>query len=331
MTDDVGILQFSKLSAPDPQSGYTLDDNARALIVSLYIDDISKYALNYASYLRDSQQIDGTWSNFLLDNEYYSHFDSEDSFGRALLASSLGANSETKEVANICKKLFAENMAKTAHFNSPRGIAYALLALCKAEANNLKLAAVDSLISLLSERLVAFYQRNHQKKWLWFEENLTYCNGILPQAMFNVYAVNGDKKCLQIAHETLNFLCDVLFRDGYLNIVGNNGWYSRNGTIPLFDQQPVDAVSIIYSCIDAYETIGEMDYLQLAVNAYKWYHGNNIHGLPLYNPNTGGCFDGLTAQGVNLNQGAEAILSLLFSDILIKNFIEEKVDIDKSS
>jgi hypothetical protein len=331
MTDEIGMLQFSRLSTPDPTSGYTLDDNARALIISLSMENGYNHALKYASYLNNAQQKDGTWSNFLFDNKYYPHFDSEDSFGRALLACSLAVVSPYNNISKLGKQMLLKNVLPVKNFRSPRGIAYALLALCKAKPEDFKNNNFETLISTLSERLISFYQLNHQKNWLWFEETITYCNGVLPQSLYNVYTITGDKKSLKIAHESLNFLCQILFRDGYLNIIGNRGWHTRNNTIPLFDQQPVDAASIIYSCLDAYEIIGEIEYLELAVKAYKWYHGLNIHGISLYDNQTGGCYDGLTPKGLNLNQGAEAVLSLLFSDTLMKKFIEKEIDINKSS
>ena len=120
---------------------------------------------------------------------------------------------------------------------------------------------------------------------------------------------------MKIGHDSLYFLNGILFRDGYLNIVGNEGWYSKGGAIPLFDQQPVDAASINFACMEAYESIGNKEYLDLAKLAHAWYRGANIHSLSLYNEKTGGCFDALTADGVNLNQGAESTLSLLLCDL----------------
>ncbi|MEN6349994.1 MAG: glycosyltransferase, partial [Syntrophomonas sp.] len=154
---------------------------------------------------------------------------------------------------------------------------------------------------------------------------------ILPQAMFAAYAFSGDKKHLKIAHDSLNFLNSILFKEGYLNIIGNQGWYYRESKTSRFDQQPVDAASTIYANFDAYQIIGENEYLEMASLAHQWYRGRNINHLSLYNPQTGGCYDALTYQGVNRNQGAEAVLSLLLSDILMENFIESKIEMQQSS
>lgn len=333
MTDETGMLQFSKLSAPDPRSGYTLDDNARALMIALFMNNGEEHALKYAEFLYKAQRPDGSWSNFLFDNQYFSHFDSEDSVGRALLACSLGSLSKWNSVRKICTEMFKRNIPRVLTFNSLRGTAYGLLALCKSklpESDNKNLK-INMLINHLSERLLNSYQTSHVNKWMWFEDRLTYCNGILPQALLAAYAVNGDKKCLKIGHDSLSFLTNILFKKGYLNIVGNHGWYKKGEVLPLFDQQPVDAASIVYACLEAYEVVGSTEYLELAVLAHKWYRGLNVHGISLYDKKTGGCYDGLTPEGVNLNQGAEAVLSLLFSDTLMKGIIEQKTAIEKTS
>lgn len=313
MTTQNGILQFSQLQTADPGSGYTLDDNARALIMALNREDGYELAGCYATYLYRSQLSD-SWANFELNGQFSSSFDSEDSVGRALLACSLGTTSHWPEIRKICIDMMVRNLPRTFDFSSPRAIAYTLLGLCKGEIPVFPEKLLH-MISLLSNRLINLYQSKHDNGWFWFEDYLTYSNGILPQALFAVYSTNGDKKALKIGHDSLNFLNGLLFRDGYLNIIGNKGWYSKGGRIPLFDQQPVDAASIYFACMEAYVSIGNREYLDLAKLAHAWYRGTNVHSLSLYNAETGGCFDALTEDGVNLNQGAESTLSLILCDL----------------
>ena len=326
MTDEVGMLQFSRGGTPDPRSGYTLDDNARALLVALNMGEKAyPYAYRYMKFLAQAQRPDGSWSNFLLDGQYYSRFDSEDSIGRAILACSMATRSEWPDIAALASRLIITKLAYLPGFSSPRAIAYALVGLCQG-----KIPCTDKhlheLVNKLSGALMSLYGKNRSRDWMWFEDYLTYCNGILPQALFCVYSFNGDKKCLKIAHESLNFLNGIVFSTGYLNIIGNEGWYHRGGRAPLFDQQPVDAASIAFACREAYQNLGKQEYLQLANLAWQWYEGKNIHGLPLYNENTGGCHDALTPDGVNQNQGAEAVLSLLLTELLMEGSISSKLD-----
>jgi len=331
MVDDIGILQFSKQDFPDYQSGYTLDDNARALIVSLSMGESAyPYALRFLNCLEQAQRPGGSWSNFYYEGKYFSDFDSEDSIGRALLACSAATRCDWPDVASLARKILINQLPAVKSFTSPRAIAYALLGLCKGE-----MPCPDKIrhemVSLLAAYLTGLYSRTRSRDWMWFENYITYCNGILPHALFSVYAFNSDKKCLKIAHESLNFLNGILFSQGYLNIVGNQGWYHRNGKLPRFDQQPVDAASIAFACWEAYQNLGKREYMELAHLAHNWYRGRNIHGLSLYNEVSGGCHDALTENGLNLNQGAEAVLSLLLTDLLMAGSISRDLPEVKSS
>lgn len=331
MTDEIGMLQFSQGDHPDPRSGYTLDDNARALLVSLYMGEEGyPHACRYMAFLAQAQSSDGTWSNFLLDGKYSSTFDSEDSIGRALMVCSAATLSVWPDLAFQSSQLISKKLGDVVNFSSPRAIAYTLVGLCKG-----KIPCPDKqlhdIVNRLSSFLTAIYDRARKPDWLWFEDYLTYCNAILPHALFCVYSFNGDKKCLKIAHESINFLNNILFREGYLNIIGNQGWYHRRGSLPLFDQQPVDAASTAFVCWEAYQCLGKNEYIYLANLAYQWFRGNNIHRLSLYDEESGGCCDAITNDGVNTNQGAESVLSLLLTDLLMENRIRNELQTVKTS
>ncbi len=332
MTDNLGFLQFSQLDQPDPLSGYTLDDNARALLVTLFMGDEGyPYACLFSKYLMQSQGSNGSWCNFRLQGKFIHSFDSEDSIGRAFLACSAASISNWSDIACYCSTMLQKALPGILGFTSPRGIAYSLIGLCKGNFSFLTDRQHNELINLLAKKLLNLYSAQCSRDWKWFEDHMTYCNAILPQALFAVYAFNGDKKCLKVAHESLGFLNERLFARGYLSIIGNEGWYHRGSTLPLWDQQPVDAASIIFACWEAYQAIGLTEYLELSILAHQWYRGKNINGLALYNDETGGCYDALTRQGVNLNQGAEAVLSLLLSDLLLQGNVAGKLREVKSS
>jgi len=331
MTDETGMLQFSRGDHPDPRSGYTLDDNARALLASLYMGEKGyPAARGYMNFLTQAQMPDGSWSNFLLDEKYSSSFDSEDSIGRAIMACSAATVSVWPDLALQASQLISNKLGNVINFSSPRAIAYTLVGLCKG-----KVPCSDKqlhvIVSRLSSFLITLYDKTRRHDWFWFEDYLTYCNGILPQALFCVYSFNGDKKCLKAAHESINFLNDILFREGYLNIVGNQGWHHRKGSLPLFDQQPVDAASTAFACWEAYQCLGKNEYIYLAYRAYQWFLGKNIHNLPLYDEVSGGCCDAITEDGINTNQGAEAVLSLLLTDLLVDNSIRSELPVVKTS
>lgn len=328
MSYDRGMLQFSQLQRPDPRSGYTLDDNARALMIALHMEDGYEWASSYARFLWRAQRKDGSWCNLFCKGRYSACCNSEDSIGRALLACSMGASSPSDDISRLCRKMFEKNLPRVLAFRSPRAIAYSLLSICKYIQPS---TAQYTMMARLSGQLISLYQKHKRRGWLWFEDYLTYCNGVLPQAMFAVYAAAGDKKALKTGHDSLDFLNEILFQEGYLNIVGNNGWYHKGKQMPRFDQQPVDAASTVFACYEAYHAIGRKEYFDLASLAHAWYRGKNIHGLSLYAEENGGCYDALTATGVNGNQGAEAVLSLLLSDLAMAGRLEQKRPLIQSS
>lgn len=328
MTSEDGILQFSIGAHPNPSSGYTLDDNARALLLTIFLDDSAyPYARSYTNYMYKAQKANGHWYNFCLKGNFASQFDSEDSIGRAILACSFGTACRWKDIQNDCYVMLIRSLPRALHFSSPRAIAYVLLGLCKAQLTFCPEKLQFELIKDMSYKLLLSYQRMHSTNWRWFETYLTYCNGIIPHALFAAFNINGDKKILHTAYESLNFLNDQLFAQGYLNIIGNNGWYHKDCKRAYFDQQPVDAASMVFACSEAYQTLAKNEYRELAEIAHCWYRGKNAHKLSLYDENSRGCYDALTKEGINLNQGAESLLSLLLSDMLIEKIAHEEKDI----
>jgi uncharacterized protein YyaL (SSP411 family) len=95
--------------------------------------------------------------------------------------------------------------------------------------------------------------------------------------------------------------------------IGNRGWYQRGGARARFDQQPIEAQNMIQACMEAYNVTGENRWINEARKCFEWFLGRNDLNARLLDYRTGGCFDGLTADGVNLNQGAESTLAWLLS------------------
>jgi hypothetical protein len=316
MTDDGGMFQFAKLGAPDPGSGYTVDDNARALLVVLHMNEGEYRGLadTYLRFLAAAQRTDGKWCNWRLDGSFITAIDSDDSQGRAFLACCAASLCERPETSAAGRRMALRALPVLAGLRSPRAVAYALLGICLnpglSTRHNVVLAGVARD---LAGYLTGLYDTSSRRSWHWFEEILAYCNGIIPQALFAYYSFAQDRAALRVAREALGFLTDALFAGGYLSIVGNRGWWRRGTKIPCYDQQPVDACSMVMAYTQAFRATGDSQYLPLAGAAYEWYGGANINRISLYDSATGGCYDALTPEGVNLNQGAESLLSLLLS------------------
>jgi len=168
-------------------------------------------------------------------------------------------------------------------------------------------------IKKLADRLVELYEKQHQKEWHWFEEVVTYSNGRLPESLLLAYKITGEKKYLKVAQETLDFLANLVIMEGRLVLVGHGGWCNIKGQRAYFDQQPVDASSMVQAFLTAYDVTDKQEYYDRAVLAFHWFLGKNSINQTLYDEMTGGCFDGLLPNCVNLNQGAESTICYLLA------------------
>lgn len=321
ITDKTGIIQFAVLDKPNPQSGWTVDDNARALLVALNMEGNSRerLAVLYTRFLKNAQRPDGRWRNLKVQGNYLTDLDSGDCQGRAFLACSIAASCGLGEVSELAREMLERALPTLSQLRFPRSRAYVLLGLvrCTTLSGNEDGAAVKTAQEFCDD-LIYIYDRTKGRGWYWFEDKITYCNGIIPQALFAYHSFSGNRRARSVARDSLAFLSDNLFDEGYLNIIGNKGWWQRGKEIPRYDQQPVDACSMVLALQEAYLVTGEKKYLDLARLAWEWYTGRNINKASLYNQETGGCYDALTVDGVNFNQGAEALLSWLYSSQVTK-------------
>ena len=170
-----------------------------------------------------------------------------------------------------------------------------------------------SLLYTLKERLLDQYRQRPDPDWHWFEDVVTYDNGIIPLALFHYYEVINDEEVLDAACATTDWLDSLVFQRSYLSLVGNQGWYPRDGEIPMYDQQAIDAMAMILLYYRAYNVTKEGAYLKRMFRSFLWFLGDNTLGVPVYDHKTGGCYDGLEENGINENQGAESTLAYMVS------------------
>lgn len=333
MTDDYGLMQFANHTEPDVKSGYTIDDNARALIFSVLHDNLmnkgipSKLTKTYLKFIERSQESDGHFKNNQKNEEESTNKYSEDSFGRTIWA--LGYTIykiQDEKLKSRSRQIFMNSFNRIASLESSRAIAFSLCGLsyyCRDDANQ----EAVYLIKTLADRLVELYDEEAGDDWEWFEPFLTYANAKLPEALFLAYNITGDKRYLEIGESTLGFLADTVFIEDGIYPIGQNGWYNRNGKRALFDQQPLDVSYIVQAFLTAYDITQDKEYYDKAVKAFNWFLGKNHLNQMIYNENTGGCYDGLGRHTVNLNQGAESTVSYLMARI----FLEEQKKKKRSS
>jgi hypothetical protein len=275
-------------------------------------------AANYMSFVHYSQRDDGTFHNFM---NYQREFvkdrdkdaDSEDSQARAIWALGYTAGKcGEPSLRFVASELFhkSKHLAKTM---GVRGTAFAILGLCEYLEAHPDDRKVHRLLESASDKLVEFHKRTTEKEWEWFEERLTYANGILPLALFRSYHLIHNKKYLSVATKTLSFLEKIYFEQDYLQLVGNHRWRTKSESGALFDQQPIDAMASILLFREAYLVLDDLEYLERMRQSFDWFLGKNRLGKPLYDFESKGCRDGLMEKDMNVNQGAESTICFLLS------------------
>jgi len=140
------------------------------------------------------------------------------------------------------------------------------------------------------------------------------------------YRAAGEQRCLDIAVESLGFLEGITFRHGYFKPVGCNGWLLKGGEPAEYDEQAVEACEMVLTYLDAYEVTGNREYLQKAKMCHAWFEGVNSKGICLIDRESGACFDGLTEHGVNLNMGAESLISYVMSYLRISGVYDREAE-----
>ncbi len=340
ITNDYGIIQFCKHSAPDATSGYTLDDNARALIFSILHAKLFKsehtaeisgnLAKTYLKFIEISQEGDGNFKNNHKNEEEFTNSHSEDSYGRAIW--SLGYtvnNSIDLIIKDKAKILLNKSLGFIDKIESPRAKAFIIIGLC----NYYKTRPEPEILSIIrnfANELVGLYNDESCEDWNWFESYLTYSNSKLPESLFYAYDVLRDEEYLEVAKKSLDFLSNLIFIDGELSPIGQNGWYKRNGERAFFDQQPLDASSMTIAYLTAYRITKNLQYYNNAVLAFNWFLGKNHLKQMMYDETTGGCYDGLGRHNVNLNQGAESSVSYLLARIFLEEHKKEMKKINEN-
>ena len=336
LTDDTGIIQHAKFGIPNLKEGYCLDDNARALLMVLMaynqLKDLLALELSpiYLSYIHYMQNPDGTFRNFLSFNRnFLDEVGSEDSFGRTIWALGyLLGNAPNDAYFQTGKLLFFDAKPNFEKLQSIRSIAYTMIGISYYLKSNPSDEEMIQCLRNLTNKLVKHYKENSASEWKWFESTLTYDNGILPLALLHSAEILKDGKIIKIAIETMNFLTDNTFKDGYLSIIGNKEWYKKDGKRSMFAQQPIDAMAMVLMFHQAFVLTKDKEYLSKLFTSFMWFLGENDLRLSLYDFETKGCCDGLEDYGVNRNQGAESSLAYLISYLTVLRTYEEFYNLD---
>lgn len=317
-TNTVGILQHGIYTVPNYHHGYCLDDNARALLVAGMDYHVRpstqthRLIQTYLAYIQYMQKENGQFRNFLsFSHQFLDEIGTEDSYGRTLWA--LGTFIKLHR-GNSFTSLAAEMLHKAIPYSeflrSNRAIAYTLIGLidyCKA------IDYIDSDIIIYIRNLANFlkkeYQECHKENWEWYENIVSYDNAIIPLSLLRAANLLNHQEMQKIALQSAGFLDRVTFEQGHFSPIGNEGWYTYQGHRSTFGQQPIEVPSTILLYKQLYAQTQDPLYLQRAADTFQWFFGKNDLGIPLYDPQSKGCSDGLDSHGANENQGAESAIS----------------------
>ncbi len=324
LTDDTGILQHAKYTVPDPRHGYCTDDNARALIAAVYAARLGHKEApallhRYLAFVEGAFNPEtGRFRNFMdRDKRWLEEAGSDDSHGRAVWGLGVAvrhAPGGSVVVKELAAGLLVGALPALEPIGFPRAWAFALLGLDAYLKARPDARAAARVMKLLAGRLFEQLKRNASPDWPWWEDVVTYANAKLPHALVVSGARLGDDEMIEAGLKSLRWLIDVQTASaGHLSIIGNRGWLTRDGTRARFDQQPLEAHALVHACLDAAAVTRDESFTADARRAFDWFTGRNDLGLSLYDPETGGCRDGLEPDKMNENQGAESTLAYVLS------------------
>ncbi|MFH1186950.1 MAG: glycosyltransferase [Candidatus Levyibacteriota bacterium] len=330
MTDDFGLFQFASLSVPNKNSGYTLDDNARALIVcnwlirKTYTKELETLIKLYLSFIKKCQLTNGSFVNYIgfkdkLPTSQNNEEDIQDSQTRALWAlSEVMANQKlSNNIRNQAKRMFLLKLKRGTKLTHLRAMAFAIKSFALAlPILPEKESELLSHIKNHADSLLAALSNNSVKSWRWFESDLNYNNALLSESLIIAGdALKNDKYKTQ-GFLSLEFLISKTFSKTYMPI-GHSNWYKNKQKRSSHDQQPEDPASMILALACAYRYTNKKRYKELTKKCFNWFLGDNSLNKSLYDYKNGGCYDGLHPDRVNLNQGAESLVSYLISSFTV--------------
>ncbi len=324
MTDSTGLYQHANFSIPNFSEGHCTDDNARAFILAVLLDELGEdpesmrtLATTSAAFLNHAfdYKTKRFHNHLSFDRRWVDEQGSEDCQGRALWALGIGVGrSPIRSFQMMAGQLFALALPALVGFTSPRAWAFGLLGIHE----YLRRLSGDSLVAQIREtltcRLMKRFDDAAHPDWQWFEEELSYDNAKLAHALILSGQATGQQAVLDRGLTTLRWLTELqMSEQGHFRPIGSNGFYRRGGVRATFDQQPIEAQATVSACLEAFRATADIWWYEQAQSAFDWFIGANDLGLEVYSPETGGCRDGLHVDRVNSNQGAESTLAFLLS------------------
>lgn len=325
MTDSTGLIQHAIYSIPRRESGYTTDDNARALRLCTRlwsrhpVEGMLNRVTNYLSFLEHARCPVRGFHNFLsYQRDWLDAAGTGDCQGQAVLALAEVLGSSLPDGCRaLARELIEAVVPDLAELRSLRAEAYIVLAWRQLSISGTTgMEPLEHVAEMAANRLMERYRRSCRPDWPWFESRMTYANAVLPHALFAAARCWPGKPFREVAEASFAFLSQATTVEDIFWPVGNRDWYPHGESKALYDQQPVEASTMAEAALAAFDVTGDAAHLRTFRRAYRWFQGGNSLNQPLVNVRYGTCFDGLQPTGVNRNQGAESTLAWLWIDVL---------------
>ncbi len=321
MCDDTGLFQHAVYSVPDRAHGYCVDDNARALLLSVALNEPGERLLPEALAARFASFVQHAWNpdekhfrNFMaFDRRWLEDKGSQDSHGRTLWALGECARGDASPSRRAwAAALFAQALPTVEGFGSPRAWAFALLGLdgyCAASPQDM---LAQRIRSTLADRLVDIFHCVGKIGWSWFEDSLSYDNARLSQALIATGLSVERPDYVAAGLKSLRWLMTIQTNpEGLFRPIGTDGFTDRTGEVKVFDQQPLEATATIAACHAAWRVSHDITWQKEAAKAFAWFLGSNDLSLPVVDLETGSCRDGLHPTRLNENRGGESVVCYL--------------------
>jgi len=324
MTDSTGLFHHAIGSIPNYNEGYCTDDNARALLLTVLLEEayqdtakILELSGRYSAFVNYAfDQETKHFKNFMTyDRSWSDMVGSDDCQGRSIWA--LGICAGRSKYPNFHMwgaQLFNQAIHTATELTSPRAWAFSLLGINEYFRRMSGDTVANQVRDTLTSRLIDLYNSVADEKWVWFEKILTYDNAVISRALIVTGQRMENKKAFEIGLKSLRWLLNIQTSDsGYFSPIGSNGFYVKAGNKAKFDQQPIEAYSMLSASLEALRATDDKFWMDSARMIFEWFLGRNDLGIPLYNTKTSGCHDALHVDRINQNQGGESTLAFLLS------------------
>jgi hypothetical protein len=312
LTDDRGLFEHALGAVPRREHGYCVDDAARGLVVVCHEPEPGptgrRLARCYLAFVLDAIDPTGACHNRMaVDGQWRDGAAVGDWWGRALWG--LGVAATSAQTPGMRARALG-GFRIAAQCRSPHVRSMAFAALGAAEVLRKR---PDEMAArrLLTDTLAAIGEpTDDDSRWPWPEERLSYANASIAEALIVAGDALPDAAALSRGLSLLEFLLRTETRDGHLSVTPVGG-LGRDDVGPGYDQQPIEVSALADACGSAFRITRQSSWLTGVSLAWDWFLGHNDSATPMFDPRTGGGYDGLERHGRNLNQGAESTLAML--------------------